>query len=131
MKKIAKKNETSNNDIIAEIDKRFERHTNVLMEQMKHEVKTVAEGHSILVKKLDKVESEIGEIKKDVHELKNDMAIVKPALERNCKDVQGLKQDMREVKSELGSVKMIVMNISHEINDHEKRIKKVEEKVFV
>ena len=110
MKKNAKKNETSNNDLIVEIDKRFERHTNILMEQMKHEVKTVAEGHSILVKKLDKVESEIGEIKNDV---------------------QGLKQDMREVKSELGSVKMIVMNISHEINDHEKRIKKVEEKVFV
>ena len=124
MKKIAKKNETSNNDIIAEIDKRFERHTNVLMEQMKHEVKTVAEGHSILVKKLDKVESEIGEVKKDVRELKKDMVEVK-------NDVQELKKDMREVKTELGSVKMIVVNISHEINDHEKRIKKVEEKVFV
>jgi chromosome segregation ATPase len=110
MKKNDKKNDTNNNDLIVEIEKKFERHTNILMEQMKHEVKTVAEGHSILVKKLDKVESEIGEIKNDV---------------------QGLKQDMREVKSELGSVKMIVINISHEMNDHEKRIKKVEEKVLV
>lgn len=123
MKKSGKKNGTSDNDIIAEIDKRFERHTNVLMEQMKHEIKTVAEGHSILVKKLDKVESEIGEVKKDIHELKNDVAIMKPALERNCKDMQ-------EVKSELGSVKMIVMSISHEIKGHDKRIKKVEEKVL-
>ena len=130
MKKNGKKTE-SKNDVITEMKEGFKRHTTALMEHMTKEFKTVAEGHSILVKKLDKVESEIGEIKKDVHELKNDMAIVKPALERNCKDVQGLKQDMREVKSELGSVKMIVMNISHEINDHEKRIKKVEEKVFV
>ena len=106
MKKNDKKNETSNDDIIAEIDKRFERHTDVLMEQMKHEVKTVAEGHSILVKKLDKVESEIGEVKKDMVEVKN---------------------DLHEVKSELNSVKMIVINISHEIKDHEKRVKKVEE----
>lgn len=131
MKKIAKKNETSNNDIIAEIDKRFERHTNILMEQMKHEVKTVAEGHSILVKKLDKVESEIGEIKNDVQEVKNDVQGLKKDMVEVKNDVQELKQDMREVKSELGSVKMIVMNISHEINDHEKRVKKVEEKVFV
>ena len=124
MKKNAKKNETSNNDLIVEIDKRFERHTNVLMEQMKHEVKTVAEGHSILIKKLDKVESELGEVKKDIHELKNDMAIVKPVLEMHT-------TDLREIKSELKSVKMVVVNISHEMNDHEKRIKKVEEKVFV
>ena len=123
MKKIAKKNETSNNDIIAEIDKRFERHTNVLMEQMKHEVKTVAEGHSILVKKLDKVESEIGEVKNDLQEVKKDMVEVKD-------DLQVLKKDMREVKSELGSVKMVVVNISHETKDYEKRIKKVEEKVL-
>ena len=116
MKKNDKKNETSNNDIITEIDKRFERHTNVLMEQMKHEVKTVAEGHSILVKKLDKVESEIGEVKKGMVEVKNDL--------------QELKKDMREVKSELNSVKIVVVNISHESNDHEKRIKKVEEKVL-
>jgi len=110
MNKNGKKTE-SKNDVITEIKEEFKRHTTALMEHMTKEVKIVAEGHSILVKKLDKVESEIGEIKKDVQE--------------------GLKQDMREVKSELGSVKMIVMNISHEINDHEKRIKKVEEKVFV
>ena len=124
MKKNIKKNETTNNGVITEIKEEFKRHTNILMEQMKHEVKTVAEGHSILIKKLDKVESEIGEVKKDVHELKQDMVEVK-------NDVHELKQDMREVKTELGSVKMVVVNISHEINDHEKRIKKVEDKVFV
>ncbi len=42
MKKNIKNNETTNNDVIVEIEKRFERHTNVLTEQMKHEVKTVA-----------------------------------------------------------------------------------------
>jgi len=109
MKKNGKKTE-SKNDVITEMKEEFKRHTTALMEHMTKEVKTVAEGHSILVKKLDKVESEIGEIKNDEQEL---------------------KKDMREVKSEIGSVKMIAVNISHEMNDHEKRIKKVEEKVFV
>jgi len=123
MKKNGKKTE-SKNDVITEMKEGFKRHTTALMEHMTKEFKTVAEGHSILVKKLDKVESEIGEVKKDVQELKQDMVEVK-------NDVHELKQDMREVKTELGSVKMIVVNVSHEMNDHEKRIKKVEEKVFV
>jgi len=117
MKKNAKKNDTSNKDIISEIKEEFKRHTNVLMEQMKHEVKTVAEGHSILVKKLDKVESEIGE-------LKNDMAIIKPIVAANSKD-------LKEIKSELHSMNMALMETSHETKDHEKRITKIEEKVFV
>lgn len=123
MKKNGKKTE-SKNDVIIEMKEEFKRHTTALMEHMTKEVKTVAEGHSILVKKLDKVESELGEVKKDIHELKNDMAIVKPVLEMHT-------TDLREIKSELKSVKMVVVNISHEMNDHEKRIKKVKEKVFV
>ena len=129
MKKNGKKTE-SKNDVITEMKEEFKRHTTALMEHMTKEVKTVAEGHSILVKKLDKVESELGEVKndlqgvkKDIHELKNDMAIVKPVLEMHT-------ADLREIKSELGSVKMIVVNISHEIKDHDTRIKKVEEKVL-
>ena len=137
MKKNGKKNETSDNDLIVEIEKKFERHTSILMEKMDSNVKTVTEQYSGLAK-------QVSELKSDVKDLKNDMAIVKPALERNCKDVQGLKQDMVEVKndlqelkkdmcevkSELGSVKMVVVNISHEIKDHDTRIKKVEEKVI-
>ena len=38
---------------------------------------------------------------------------------------------MREVKSEVHSVKMVVIAISRETNNHEKRIKRVEDKVFV
>ena len=95
----------------------FEHFTKILMEKMDSTVKIVTEQYGGISKKIDNVAS-------DVSDLKEDMAIVKPAVET-------LIRDMKEVKSELHSVKMAVMGVSHEVDDHEKRIKKVEEKVFV
>jgi len=133
-----KKNDTSNNDMMTEIKDEFKRHTNILMEKMDSTVKTVTEQYSGIAEQMS-------EIKSDVKELKNDIAIVKPVVERNSKDiqelkkdvhvlkndVQGLKTDMREVKSELHSMNMALMETSHETKDHGKRIKKIEEKVFI
>ena len=72
----------------------------------------------------------------DISDLKADMSIVKPAVERNCKDSQELrtdmvelKKDMKEVKSELSYVKFAVMDMSKTSKDREKRIEKIEEKV--
>ncbi len=116
MKKNAKKNDANNNSMISEIKDEFKRHTTALMEHMTKEVKIVAEGHGILVKKSDRVESDLGEVKKDI-------AIIKPIVAANSKD-------LKEIKSVLHSMNMAIMETSHEIKDHKKRIKKVEEKVF-
>lgn len=113
----SKKNEINRGGLIAEIEKRFERHTNILIEKMDSNVGTVTEQYSGLAK-------QISEVKSDVKELKDNVAIIKPAVEAHSKD-------LKEIKSELHSVKMAVMNVSREINYHEKRIKKVEEKVLL
>lgn len=70
MKNSAKKNEMKSSDLITEIEKRFERHTNILVEKMDSNVKTFTEQYSGLAK-------QISEVKSDVKELKEDMAIVK------------------------------------------------------
>ena len=124
------KKNANKNDMISEIKDEFKRHTTALMEHMTKEVKIVAEGHGILVKKIDKIESELGEVKKDVHELKNDMAIMKPIVVANNKELAANSKDLKEIKSELHSMNMAIMETSHETKDHEKRIKKIEEKVF-
>ncbi|MFH1593636.1 MAG: hypothetical protein ABID09_02940 [Candidatus Omnitrophota bacterium] len=131
MKKDAKKNNTSNNNIISEIKEEFKRQTTALMEHMTKEVKIVAEGHGILVKKIDNIESElsgvkndINGLKNDVHGLKNDMAIIKPIVAANSKD-------LKEIRSELHFMNMALMETSHETKDHEKRIKKLEDKVLI
>jgi len=116
----------------------FEHFSRILMEKMDSTVKTVTEQYGGLITKIDSVSSDVSDIKEDI-------AIMKPALERNCKDIMELKKDMqevkkdtlelkkdmREVRSDLHSVKTIVTAISHEANGHEKRIKRVEEKVLV
>ena len=94
MNKNGKNNEPTNNDVISEIKGEFKRHTNILMEQMKHEVKTVAEGHGAIMRKLEE------------HDKK-----------------------FAKVEVELQSISMTVMEISHDTKGHEKRIKKIEEKL--
>ncbi len=104
-------------DIISGSKTEFEHFTKILMEKMDSTVKTVTEQYSSLTKKIDNISD-------DVSELKNDMAIVKPAVVANSKD-------LKEIKSELHSVKMAVMETSHDTEDLKKRVKKVEEKVLV
>lgn len=126
MKKKANKT-NSKKDIVVELKGEFKSHTTALMEHMTKEVKTVAEQYGGIAKTLD-------EIKNDVNDLKNDMAIVKPVVERNSKDI-------KEMKSGLHSVSMAVMDtgrivdkidkkLAENLENHEKRITKLEEKVL-
>ena len=117
MKKNIKKNETTNNDVITEIKEEFKRHTNILMEQMKHEVKTVAEGHSSIIRKLEEHDERFNDIDERFDKI----------------DSKFVDHDKKfaKIESELQSISMAVMDTGHEIKEHGKRIKKVEEKVFV
>ena len=107
MKKNIKNNETTNSNVLTEIEKRFERHTNVLMEQVKHEVKTVAEGHSSIIRKLEEHDKRFDRV--DAKLTEHDKRFIK-------------------VESELHSISMAVMDTGHEIKEHGKRIKRIEEK---
>lgn len=110
-----------------------ERETRVLLEKIGSDVKTVAEQHTDVIKKID-------ELKNDVSELKDDMAIVRPAVTKNSNDLRDVKSELNSVKSELNSVKMAVKDVDVRVGrveqkldttltNHEQRIKKVEEKV--
>ncbi len=110
MNKNEKKSDPTNKDVIFEIREEFKRHTSILMEQMKHEVKTVAEGHGVIIRKLEEHDKRFDEV--DAKLMEHDKKFAK-------------------VESELQSIGMAVMEISHEIKNHEKRIIKLEEKTFV
>jgi len=102
MKKNGKKTE-SKSDVITEMKEEFKRHTTVLMEHMTKEVKIVAEGHSVLTKRLDSIEF----------------------------DLTGVKSDLEVVKTVVMDTNQRVKTIEKKLDDHETRITKVEEKVFV
>ncbi len=124
MKKNTRKNGTVNNGVISEIKEEFKRHTNVLMEQMKHEVKTVAEGHGAIMRKLEEHDKRFDEHDKrfDEHDKRFD---------EHDKRFDEHDKKFAKIESELQSIRMAVMEISHDTKGRENRIKKLEEKVFV
>jgi len=124
---------TKKNSENSGIKEEFARHTNVLMEKMDSTVKTVAEQFGGVIKKIDKLTD-------NVVGLKNDMTIIKPAVEQHSRDLKEIKSELFSTKSEVSSIKMAVVDNSHRLDkiekklgsnldNHEKRIEKIEEKV--
>lgn len=122
MKRKTPKNNSSNKDIVAEIEGRFKRHTGVLMEQMSKEVKTVAEGHSVIVSKLDDVDNRLSKI--ESNSFKNEMNI------ESIKSKTGtIYTKVDRIERDLNTVKNAVLDMSKTTKDNEVRIVKLEEKV--
>lgn len=120
------------NDKTPKIDKvDLEQKTRVLLEEIRHSLKTVAEGHGLLAKRLDGHDEKLNEIsdivrKIDTHYFKLQMDTESIKSQTGTIDI---KTD--RIERDLGTVKNAVMDISRDAKDLEKRIKKVEEKVLV
>ncbi|MFH0763784.1 MAG: hypothetical protein V1927_02125 [Candidatus Omnitrophota bacterium] len=98
----------------------LERETRALLENMHSDIKKIAEAQSSHGNRLDKIETAV----KEIPTIRSEIKIISMAVEANSKD-------LKDIKSELHSMNMALMDISHVTENHEKRIKKVEEKVFV
>jgi len=99
MKKNGKGSKTDKSD--------FEQKTRVLLEDIRHSVQTVAEGRGGIVKRLDKIESELSSVKSELHTVK--LAVMDT---NHCTD-------------------RIEKKVDEALENHEKRIAKLEEKVLV
>lgn len=109
----------------------LEQKTRVLLEEIRRELKTVAEGHGILAKKLDDHDEKLSEIsdvvrKMDTHYFKLQMDTEAVKSQTGIIDIKADR-----IERELGTVKNAVMDMSNVTKDHEKRVTKLEEKVFV
>ena len=92
------KNNTTNQGVISRIKGEFKRHTTVLMEHMTKEVKTVAEGHSAIIRKLDERDKRFGKV----------------------------ESELQSVKMAVMDTNQTVKSIEKKINNHETRIQKLE-----
>ena len=110
MKK-SKKN-SANKSIVSEIKEEFKRHMGTLMEQMRKEVKTVAEGHSTIIRKLEEHDDKFESIDKRFNKVESELHSVKMAVVDNSHGIDKIEKKLDE-----------------NLNNHEKRITKLEEKV--
>lgn len=88
-------------DVISEIREEFKRHTTALMEHMTKEVKTVAEGHGIIIKKLEEHDKKFTKIESELDTIS--MAVM--------------------------DTSQTAKSIEKKLDNHEARIVKLEEKV--
>jgi len=108
-----------------------ERETRVLLEDIRKQVQTIAEGHGMSAKKFEGHDEKLNEIstvvrKIDTHYFKLQMDTESIKSQTGTIDI---KTD--RIERDLGTVKNAVMDISRETSDLQKRVKKVEEKIFV
>lgn len=107
------------------------RETRVLLEDIRQQVQTVAEGHGAIIRKLDEHDGRF-----DAHDGRFDKIDLK-LIEHDEKfakiDSKLVEHDKKfaRVESELQSISMAVMDIGNITKDHEKRVKKLEEKTLV
>jgi len=85
------------------------RQQNVLLEEINKQVKTVAEGHGVLVKNIDEIRSTLSE-----HDVRFDR--IETVVSENRKDMKELRTDVGKIEQKLDTV----------TTDHEQRIQKLE-----
>lgn len=86
-----------------------ERETRVLLEEIRSDVRTIAEQYTDIAKRLDNIE-------RDVAILKEDMAILKAVAKEHTKQIQELKAGQERIEKKFDTI----------IADHEIRLKKLE-----
>ena len=89
------------------------RQQNVLLEQISKDVKTIAEGHSVLDNKIDKIDSELVSVKQEMSQIKNVME----------QRFNGVETAITEVDT---TVKKVEGKLDTATTDHEHRIQKLE-----
>ena len=99
----------------------------VLVEDLRNEIRAVAESQTSLVKKVDMMYEEMGRQREDIWTLKTDVRIIKEDIKVLKEDVKVLKEDVSMLKEDMKIVKADVAEIKNIISDHGERISKVEE----
>ena len=82
---------------------------NVIAEHLRKDIRAVAEGHSILDRKLNVVIDEVTGMKSELGEVKAEVA--------------GMKSEIKGMTSELSIVKEFVIRVDSKLNEHDKILK--------
>ena len=111
-------------------------HTGVLVEDLRKDVKAIAEGHSILDRKIDNLHKEMTETKQELKAEIKGLAIKVGGLEQKVdgleqkvggleQKVDGLEQKVDGLEKNMTVVKDYVIGVDSKLNEHEIILKRV------
>jgi len=99
-----------------------DRETRVLLEEVRHEVKTVAEGHGSIISKLEEMDRQFR--KNDSEHFKLEMLMESVKSQAGTIDTKATR-----IERDLDTIKNALLDMSQAAKGHEVRIAKVEEKI--
>ncbi len=91
------------------------RYTGMLFEDLRKDVKAIAEGHSILDSKIDNLQKELTETKKELTGTRRELTGTRQELKA---DINGLRRDIEVVKD-------YVIGVDTKLNEHDVILKRV------
>ncbi|MDP4093238.1 MAG: hypothetical protein Q8920_07740 [Bacillota bacterium] len=91
-------------------------YTGTLVEDLRRDVRAIAEGHSVLDRKIDNLQKELVETKQ---ELKEEISFLKRDVKGLKEDVSVLKEDVSGLKKDMIIVKDYVIGVDTKLNEHE------------
>ena len=102
-----------------------ERETRVLLEEVRFELKVVAEGHTSIVKRLDKVEDSLQGVKTGLQEVRGRLDRVEGRLGQVEGRLDRVEGRLGHVEGQLDQLQNQVSSV---LTDHEHRLKVLEPK---
>ena len=135
--------ENKENPLARELTEQFTRQTGMLLEQIRSEVRTVAEGHGQITRQIEELKENMDQGFNAVDQRFNGVQVEIQAMAKGLKAVEGevreVKKELREFKDEMHEFKKetgqqferVEGTLGSVLRDHEKRITKVEEKLAV
>ena len=97
----------------------LERETRVILEKMSSDVKTVAEGHTLLVDKFEVMDDKVSELASLAFKTEMNVEAIKSKV-----GTMDIKLD--RIERELETVKVAVLDTGSKVVDHEQRLQKSE-----
>ena len=101
------------------------RYTGVKVEDLQRQVKAVAEGHSLLNEKIDRLDRKVDGLDRRVDDLDKKV----DSLAGKVNSVEGrmgkLETDMKEVKQDLSTIKGYVIAVDDKLNKHDVILKRI------
>lgn len=101
------------------------RHTGSLLEDMRGDIKAIAEGHSLLNDKMDRLEIKVDRLETKVDRLDSRVYRLEVKVDNIEKRLDVVENDVKYVKSDMTIVKDYIIGVDAKLNEHEIILKRV------
>ncbi len=96
----------------------------VVLEQMRDDIKIIAEGHSVLARGIDELKSDVAELKMDVAELKDRMSGMENRMSGMENRMDNFEGELKGLRKEMNQGFKMVFGYAERIEDEIKDVKK-------